>query len=79
MYLVNSDGMPFVWPPEGRALPADAGAFVDEYLARDVSCHVPERHVTTHPTDCMVVHVIPHRAPEIVYYAVVVERFAARD
>lgn len=79
VYLIKQDGTPFAWPSREPALPADARSFVTEYLARDLVHHEPAVHVTRDDGDCTVLRIFPRHTPHERWYAVLVERYAARD
>lgn len=78
VYLLKQDGTPFAWPSNEPALPPDARSFVAEYLARDVTLHDPAVHVALGAGDCTVLRIFPRRTPHERWYAVLVERYAAR-
>lgn len=78
IYLLKQDGTPFAWPSHEPALPADAHSFVSEYLARDVALHEPAVHIAQSGGDCTVLRIFPRHTPHERWYAVLVERYAAR-
>jgi len=79
VYLLKQDGTPFAWPSNEPVLPPDAHSFVAEYLARDAELHDPAVHVALSGGDGTVLRIFPRHTPHERWYAVLVERYAARS
>ncbi|MEO7039636.1 MAG: hypothetical protein ABI186_06350 [Candidatus Elarobacter sp.] len=79
VYLLKSDGAPFAWPPNEPVLPADARSFLTGYLARESARKDPAVHVSHDEAGSTVVRVFPRHTPHERWYAVLVERYAARE
>lgn len=78
VYLLKADGAPFAWPPNEPVLPPDARSFLTGYLGREGAPRDPAVHVSQDDEGSTVVRVFPRHTPHERWYAVLVERYAAR-